>query len=118
MSFDTVHICLGGDSNGWHNNRRMEPEDREAFEIEAQKLYEKGNFVTLSAGRNFFFDEIFLFECAEDAARFFADGYMDYESVIDGLRCGFQEIALYQSGRKIASKSDDPEETIEGEVHR
>jgi hypothetical protein len=118
MSYDVFYECPGLDRTNWRNSRQVGPDDREAFEIKIQELYERGNFVTLSAGRNFAFDEIFLFDRAEDAAEFFADGYQGYESVIDGSRCGFQEVTLYESGRKVASKSDDPDETVEGEVRQ
>jgi hypothetical protein len=116
MSYDVIYICQGGDSDGWRNNRGLNPADSQAFDAEAGKLHEAGNFVVLSAGRNLACDELFLFQQFEDAMSFYDKGYKAYESVIDGSRCGFQEITLYQSGRKIESKSDDPEETFESEV--
>jgi hypothetical protein len=74
------------------------------------RLYKQGNFVVLSAGKNFAFDELFVFEDAPNARAFYETGYSAFESFIgdDDEGYGFQEVALYRDGRRIARKSCAP----------
>jgi hypothetical protein len=115
MSYDVIYICQDGDSNGWRNNRRLNAEDSHTFDVEAEKLYKAGNFVVLSAGRNFMHEEIFLFERVEDAVCFYDTGYKARESTIDEISCGFEEVALYLSGRKVTTKSDEGGAIVESQ---
>ena len=56
------------------------------------------------------FDELFLFEDAPSATAFYESGFLEWESFLGGEDegCGFQEVSLYRSGTRIASKSCAP----------
>lgn len=116
MSDDRRYLCLDSNSNNWRSDRQLTLEERKAFDREAEALYKRGNFVRLSAGRNCMYDELFIFDRAEDAAAFYSEGFRAFELIVDGVAQGFQSVVLFKSGRKIASKSDDPDVMVQGEV--
>jgi hypothetical protein len=60
------------------------------------------------------FDELFLFADASGAHQFYERGFQKWESFIgdDGEGSGFQEVSLYQGGRRIETKSFKPTKRI------
>jgi hypothetical protein len=111
MSYDRIWVERIG-----HPKRFLEVYQRETmclykeFEALYDRLYEQGHFVVLSAGKNFLFDELFLFEDASNARAFYESGYSDFESFLgdDDEGYGFQEVSLYRAGRLIGSKESAP----------
>lgn len=94
---------------GWNYAK---PRDKgwKTFFAKNSRLYEKGNFVVLVHGKNFIFDELFLFEGPPEARAFYEEGYRQWESFADDSdeSCGFQEVSLYKDGRQIATKDSAP----------
>lgn len=109
MSYDRIYLCRSLDERTWDEVLFGERQGRSEEELESEhgRLYKKGDFVVLSAGVNFGFDEIYLFEQRADAERFYRTDFASRECVMDQGRCGFQEISLYRGGRLVATK-DQP----------
>jgi hypothetical protein len=116
MSYDRIWVERSG-----HPKRFLERYKAEEmglnieFDALFDRLYEQGHFVVLSAGKNFLFDEVFLFEDASDARTFYKSGFLKWESFIgdDAEGCGFQEVSLYRARRRVASKSCAPSRRTE-----
>jgi|CZKZ01.1.fsa_nt_gi hypothetical protein len=117
MHYDRTWIQFG-------EQRRVMIERREAkkknlldfFEDEVDRLCTQGHFVTISAGKNFAFDEIFLLETQLDAQEFFDLDYREWERFSDDDEVegyGFQEISLFKGGRQVGSKSCAPSKWVE-----
>ena len=116
MSYDRIWIASTEHPGGWLERRQAERLNLgDEFETSRKRLYAQGDFVVLIAGTNFLFDELFLFEQARDARDFYDNGFMKFESFIgdDDLGCGFEEISLYQAGKRVATKSCPPTKRIE-----
>jgi len=79
----------------------------EQFSDDLIRLYDSGYVVVLVAGKNFRFDELFLFRTAGLARDLHHHGYRSWESFIGDSReeCGFQEVTLYEQGRNVKTKS-------------
>ena len=113
MSYDKTWIQHIGQPGAWLERRQAENINLSSeFETICNRLYTEGNFVVLSAGKNFMRDELFLFETATDAQEFFDRGFRDWESFVDDADegSGFWEISLYQGGQRVATKSCEPTE--------
>ena len=111
MSYDRIYIRTSQHPSGLLERRQAARMNlSEHFELTYNRLHALGNFVVLSAGKNFLFDELFLFEGASDAAAFYDSGFMKWESFPeqDDEGCGFQEVSLYRGGRRVATKSCEP----------
>jgi hypothetical protein len=110
MSYDRVWICRSLDPKDCVERAAMKSAGKGTeFENESGRLYAKGDYVVLVAGRNCCFDELYLFERASDADQFYRDGLRRQECIVDGERMGFLEVSLYHSGRRVAAKMDPAE---------
>ena len=81
------------------------------FEDEVDRLYAQGHFVTISAGKNFAFDEIFLLETQLDDQEFFDLDYREWERFSDDDKregFGFDNVSLFKGGCQVGSKSCAP----------
>jgi hypothetical protein len=67
------------------------------------------------AGKNYGLDELFLFETSADALHFYDGDLSDFECFIgdEHEACGFDEVSLYDDGRRIATKVCAPLTGIE-----
>jgi hypothetical protein len=111
MRFDRVWVQCSGNREQLHERRAAEKEGlSEEFDAHYERLYRQGNFVVLSAGKNFAFDELFLFQTSADAEDFYNTGFMKFESFIgdDDEGFGFDQISLSQGGRLVHTKSTAP----------
>jgi len=72
---------------------------------------EGGRFIVyVSAGKNFIFDEEYMFLNFNDADRFYEDDVNKRSFVEeDGKRFGFDEVSLYVDGVRIKARSEPPE---------
>ena len=114
MSYDRVHVCHGIDRQSWTERREAEQAGHgDEFDVEAGGLHREGNFVVLSAGANFLFDELYLFAKADHAREFFRSGFISRESVLSGIPVGFQNIALHIKGRLVARKELSATEVVD-----
>ena len=113
MSCDRIYTCQGTTWNSWVESYEAEREGRAAeFWARKNDLYQKGNFVVLSARANCLIDELYLFDDPEHAREFFASGFILRERSGEVL-VGFQEISLYLRGRLIAGKTLSPTEVYD-----
>jgi hypothetical protein len=111
MSYDRIWAECSEHPGKWHERRDFEEYNLgNGFKGLFDRLYAQGHYVVLVAGGNYCFDELFLYADASDAAAFYEAGFMEWESFIaDGDEgCGFQEVSLYQDGRRVATKSCEP----------
>jgi hypothetical protein len=118
MSYDRIRVEQSGQLKQFLERRQAEKMGRrEEFKAQYDRLYRQGHFVILSAGKNFAFDELFLFEEASNATAFYESGFSEWESFIGGEveGCGFQEVSLYRAGTRSASKSSAPSPRTEKE---
>lgn len=111
MSYDRSWIKSEHLSENWIEcqdaNKKNLTED---FNAHFRRLREQGDFVVLSAGGNFVFDEVFLSDSHSALQELFDGGFRAWESNIDDAEegCGFQEVSLYQKGRLVATKYSAP----------
>jgi hypothetical protein len=110
MSYDRIRIRTCQYPTGWLERRQAATMDlNEQFELTFIRLYAQGHFVVLVAGKNYCFDELFLFETAAEATDCYDSGFVMWESYIgDDEGCGFQEVSLYRGGHMVATKSCAP----------
>ena len=116
MSYDRIWIESTEHPRGLLERREAAKRNQsDYFYTNFNRLNSQGHFVVLSAGKNFLFDEKFMFESGADAQNFFDTGFMKFESFIgDGDEgCGFQEVSLYRNGHLTATKSCAPTKRIE-----
>lgn len=80
------------------------------FAADYERLYRRGHFVLLVPEKNYSLDELFLFETAADAQHFYDGDLGDFECFIgdEHEACGFAEVALFNDGRRVATKSCAP----------
>jgi len=86
------------------------------FEDEVNHLNALGHVVTLSAGKNFIFDELFLFRTQLDAQEFFDLDYLEWERFPcddEGEGFGFDNVSLFKGGCQVASKSCAPSKWVD-----
>jgi hypothetical protein len=84
------------------------------FAADYERLCRLGHFVLLVPGKNYGLDELFFFESAADALHFYHGDLSDFECFIgdEHEACGFQEVSLYNDGRRVATKSCAPSTRI------
>ena len=120
MSYDRIWVQSSEQLGGWLERRTAEAKNLgHEFDRHFNRLYAQGHYVVLVAGKNYCFDELFLFEIDTDAQEFYGRGSDDWESYIgdDDEGCGFQEVSLYQGGRRVATKSCEPTKRVRGVQH-
>ena len=79
------------------------------FQAEADRLWAKGNYVTLAAGKNYLHDDLFLFANEADAMDFYEEGFRHYEVLSeDQGYLGFDRVALYVGGHLVEEKAVEP----------
>src|SRR5665213_1142535 len=108
MSSDRIWVQSSEHPGGWLERRTAEKRDLgNEFEGHFNRLYAQGHYVVLVAGKNYCFDELFLFETGADAQHFYSKGFANWESFIgdDDEGCGFQKISLFRGGSRVATKS-------------
>jgi hypothetical protein len=91
MSFDRVWIRSNQHPGGWLESSQAEKLNISSdFGMACERLFTQGHYVVLEAGKNFTFDQLFLFETGIDAQDFFDRGFMKWESFIgeDEEGCG------------------------------
>jgi len=120
MSYDRVRIRVNQDpGSGWLERSEFERLNvGEGFDAICNGLYTEGAHVLLVAGKNYCFDELFLFKDVAQAREFYNHGFQAWESFPEGDNegYGFQEVSLYECGRRIATKSCEPT-TLTGDDH-
>ena len=112
MSFDKTWIQFGEEPRVLLQRREAKKKNLlDCFEDEVDRLRAQGHFVTISAGKNFAFDEIFLFETQLDAQDFFDLDYLEWERFPcddEGEGFGFDNVSLFKGGCQVGSKSCAP----------
>jgi hypothetical protein len=111
MSFDRVRIRTDQHPGGWLERSQAEKLNlSNEFGMTCTRLFTQGHYVVLSAGKNFAFDEIFLFEDTSDAGAFYASGFKDWESFPedDDEGRGFEKVALFWAGGEMVMKECAP----------
>jgi hypothetical protein len=85
------------------------------FAADYERLYRQGHFVLLVAGKNYDLDELFFFATTAEARRFYDGDLSSFECFIgdEHEACGFEEVSLYNNGRRIATKACAPLTRIE-----
>ena len=79
------------------------------FKAEYERLWALGNYVTLSAGKNYLHDDIFLFDTEADSRNFYQEGFRSYEVLSDDQGyLGFDRVALYVGGHLVEEKAVEP----------
>jgi hypothetical protein len=116
MSYDRIWIQRSRQPGEWLERNQAQGQNKSGdFEDHLQPFAYRGTLRCSCGGKNNCFDELFLFETSTDAETFYKSGFKEWESFIedDDEGCGFQEVALYQSGQRIESKSREPSTRIE-----
>jgi hypothetical protein len=116
MSYDKIWIKRSEHPEEWLERSSAAKKNlNDEFNSNFDRLYTQGHFVVLVAGKNFLFDELFLFESSASAQNFYDSGFINWESFMGGDNegCGFQEISLYSGGHLVATKSCEPTMLIE-----
>jgi hypothetical protein len=112
MRYDRVRIRFNQDPRTVWRERSQAEENNvgEEFDAFCDALYTQGTYVVLVAGKNYCFDELFLFADVAEAWEFYDHGFQAWESFPEGDNegYGFQEVSLYERGRRIATKSCEP----------
>ena len=111
MRYDGIWIRRG--QRLVRSHERSQTDDEFAADFEG--LYRQGNLVLLIPGKNYCFDELFLFETAADALDFYNGDLRDFECFIgdEHEACGFGEVSLYVDGRRVNTKSVAPSPGLE-----
>ena len=107
MSYDRIWIEDCKHQGEWQERSNAERDGLlEEFITQFDRLYSQGHYVVLVAGANFCFDELFLFEASANAQDFYDSEFLAWESFpeADDEGCGFQEVSLYVSGLRVATK--------------
>jgi hypothetical protein len=116
MSYDKIRIQHAGQKGEWIERQQAAKMNMsEQFVLTCNRLYTQGNYVELTAGKNYCCDELFLFEAGADAQDFYDSKFLAWESFpkADDEGCGYQEVSLYICGRHIATKSCPPSMRLE-----
>ena len=111
MGYDRIYIESTEHPRGLLERREATTRNMsDHFYKKFNRLRGQGHFVTLTAGKNHLFDELFLFESPSNAREFFEYGYQKWESSIgdEDQGCGFQGVSLYRDGHLVATKSSAP----------
>jgi hypothetical protein len=108
MNFDALWICPDSERSCWAERGAAEKRGTgERFRKALDRMYARGNLVTLSHASEVAVDELYVFGNAADAVAFFESGYRSCQfRRADGSVIGFEEIALYLGGRRRAVKED------------
>jgi hypothetical protein len=116
LGYNCVYFCRSLDRELWEEYFDMVDEGQLPKAKRKCRLYHGGTLkfaVVLRAGKEFFFDELYLFLNEADARRFFEGGSLDdfeqdyrsREFQIDGRPIGFVERSLYINGKQIVSEN-------------
>jgi hypothetical protein len=116
MRFEGIWIQRGQRLLRWHESIHGEDKSLgDEFAADYERLYKLGHRVLLVPGKNYGKDELFLFETATDARHFYDGDLSDFECFIgdEHEACGFQEVSLFDSGLRVATKACPPWPQIE-----
>ena len=117
MSYDKTWIQFGEEPRVLLQRREAKKKNLlDCFEDEVDRLRAQGHFVAISAGKNFIFDELFLFRTQIDAQEFYDLDYRDWERFPDDEEAegfGFDHIALFNGGCQVPSKSCAPSKWVD-----
>lgn len=116
MRFEGIWIQRGQRLVRWHESIHGENRSLgDGFTMDYERLYTQGHFVLLVPGKDYDLDELFFFETASDALHFYDGDLGDFKCFIGDERgaCGFQEVSLYNDGRRVTTRACAPTKRIE-----
>jgi hypothetical protein len=116
MRFEGIWIQRGQRLIRWHESIHGENKTLgEEFAADYERLYTQGHLALLVPGKNFGLDRLFLFETTAEALHFYQGDLSDFECFVGDKHeaCGFEEVSLYYSGRRIAMKVCAPSPQVE-----
>lgn len=106
MSNDRIWYCPSLDKRKWRQSTA--PQD-----LEESIYYSPSGApafsVSLDHGKDFSFDEVFIFLNRNDAEKFYEAGFVEFEVCVDHRWMGFHRVALCVDGETVAEKRPEGE---------
>jgi hypothetical protein len=106
MSNDRIWYCPSLDKRKWKQSTA--PQD-----LEESIYYSPSGApafsVSLDHGKDFSFDEVFIFLNRNDAEKFYEAGFVEFEVCVDTQWMGFHRVAFSVDGETVAEKRPEGE---------